>query len=972
MTIRARFHLIFAIIAVLILTLALGTMSVSGLSREQVERIHHGALVPSLDLKTVSDAYTTAAIVSAVRVRVGDMPWDQGEAAVRRAKDAAGPAWERYTAHVKTQAEREIVRSAQDHMDEANTALEELIDILGAQDIAGLTAFIARDMYPSVNPLLMAIQELTAMQDRYGESIYADALEQVEAQRMRLAVLMTAAVAMFLLAYYTLRNRVVGPLATMTDAMSAVAGGQLDRDIPSLGKRDEIGALAAALARFRDNARQLRDDQRRLRELAGELRDARDRAEEATRAKSSFLAMMSHEIRTPMNGVVAMAEMMDQTELTGDQRGMLDIVRASSDSLLTIINDILDFSKIEAGRLELEAIELSLVDVVEGTAEILAGRAEEKGLELVVDIDPAVPSRLVGDPVRLRQVLLNLVGNAIKFTERGSIVVTVAASPAPDPGPGPDISLLRFAVRDGGIGLTPAQRDTLFRPFQQADSSTSRQYGGTGLGLAICRHLCTLMGGSIGVESVHGEGSTFWFEVPLTVASWAPPAPSIDIRDARLVAVGFDDGPERDALAAMLAAAGVEDVRWLGHDQGHGHDHDLGRPSGPVDADGGGRVVILWRAVTGDGTPSAGRFVADGAAAGTGGSDPAVVLVASRTLASTLAEEHRAGLFGTLTLPLRRARLWYVIAAALGRASLERRDRATDSATSGWQPPSLEEAREAGALVLVAEDNATNQAVIRRMLSQGGYAFEIASNGVEALKLHATGHYGLLLTDFHMPEMDGFALTSAIRDGEAEGVRLPIVALTADALPGTEQRCLDAGMDAYLTKPVDSRRLFDLLERFLPQASALRRRATLAETAKPGMAGSTRHPPADPMANPLVDPLVLNLAFLADIFAGATEQAEALLRGFIGGARGMIDESGTALAAGDLAGARETVHALKGGAHSIGATRLGQLAGDLQDALDGGDGDTAALLHSLLAMTLDELADAAETAFAVPAEGATR
>ncbi|CAO3438724.1 ATP-binding protein [Azospirillum endophyticum] len=964
MTIRARFHLIFAIIAVLILTLALGTMSVSGLSREQVERIHHGALIPSLDLKTVSDAYTTAAIVSAVRVRVGDMPWDQGEAAVRRAKDAAGPAWERYISHVKTQTEREIVRTAQDHMDEANTALDELIDILGAQDIAGLTAFIARDMYPSVNPLLVAIQELTTLQDRYGESIYADALEQVEGQRVRLAVLMAAALVVFLLAYYTLRNRVVGPLVTMTDAMSAVAGGRLDRDIPSLGKRDEIGALAAALARFRDNARQLRDDQQRLHDLAEELRDARDRAEEATRAKSSFLAMMSHEIRTPMNGVVAMAEMMDQTGLTGDQRGMLDIVRASSASLLTIINDILDFSKIEAGRMELEAIELSLVEVVEGAAEILAGRAEEKGLELVVDIDPAVPSRLVGDPVRLRQVLLNLIGNAIKFTDHGGIVVTVDASPGSVPGPGPDVSLLRFAVRDDGIGLTPAQRDTLFRPFQQADSSTSRHYGGTGLGLAICRHLCTLMGGSIGVESVHGEGSTFWFEVPLTVADRTAPAPSVDIHDARLVAVGFGDGPERHALAAMLAAAGVEDVRW--------RDRLTATPDAPgADAEDGRRAVILWRAAAGDDAPDAGELTAN-AAAGIGGPDPAVVLVASRTLASRLAEAHRAGLFCTLTRPLRRDRLWHVIAAALGRAKLEGRDRAADGATSGWQAPALEEAREAGALILVAEDNVTNQAVIRRMLSQGGYAFEIASNGVEALKLYAAGRYGLLLTDFHMPEMDGFALTSAIRSGEAEGVRLPIVALTADALPGTEQRCLDAGMDAYLTKPVDSRRLFDLLERFLPQARDLRRRAPPPETAAPKAANPPADPLASPLASPLVDPQVLNLAYLGDIFAGAAEQAEALVRGFIGGARGMIDEAGAALDAGDPAAARETVHALKGGAHSVGATRLGQLAGDLQDALDDGDGDTAALLHSLLAMTLDELADAADTAFAVPAHGVDR
>ncbi|WP_448203758.1 ATP-binding protein [Azospirillum sp. sgz302134] len=956
MTIRTRFHIIFALIAALIVALALGSLSAVGLSQTQVERIHRGALLPSLDLKTVSDAYTTAAIVSAVRVRVGDMPWEEGEAAVRRAKDAAGPAWERYVAHVKTPAERDLVRSARDNMDEANAALDELIDILGAQDIAGLTAFIARDMYPSVNPLLVAIQKLTEMQDRYGESIYTSALDEVEAFRQRLVILLAATAVMFLLAFSTLRSRVIRPLVTMTGAMSAVAGGDLDRPIPSKGRHDEMGALASALSRFRDNARQLRDDERMLRELAEELRVARDRAEDATRAKSSFLAMMSHEIRTPMNGVIAMAEMLDQTELTDDQRGMLDIVRASSTTLLTLINDILDFSKIEAGRLELEAIELNLTDVVEGTAEMLEGRAEEKGLELVVDIDPQVPAALLGDPTRIRQVLINLVGNAIKFTAEGTIVVTVTNLGAVPGDSG--AALLRFEVRDGGIGLTPEQCGKLFQPFQQADSSTSRQYGGTGLGLAICHKLCSMMGGTIGVFSTPGVGSTFWFELPLTVASADPLRPSVDIHDAVVVAAGFE-GPVREALAHTLEAAGVRDVRWTGFEG-----RDLADAVAAGSADGRRCVALLRALALDDEALTAGRdLVAQG---GDGG--PAVVLVANRMLASTLAEAHRIGLFCTLTLPLRRQRLWHVLAAGIGRASLERREHQADPKVSGWEAPSVEEAREAGALILVAEDNPTNQVVIRRMMSQGGYAMELAGNGLEALDRYRGGRYGLLLTDFHMPEMDGFALTAAIRDlegGDGTGARLPIVALTADALPGTEQRCLEAGMDAYLTKPVDARQLFALLERLLPQATALRRRAEPRKsTAK---AAAAVAPPVRPEI--AVDPEILDLDRLREAFGDDLDEAAPLMRGFLENAGGTISAIGAALEAGDLGTAREEAHSLKGGARSLGAGRLGQLASDLQDSLDDGDADTAALLHSLLDPTLDELSGAAALVFAVPANG---
>ena len=885
MSIRTRAYSILAAIAVLMAALALGSVWTAGLSQTLVNRLYGNALLPSLDLKTVSDGYTNAGIVTAVRVRTGDLSWDEGEQTVRKARERIVPAWADYHSRIEGGSTAELVREAETRMAEADAALDELADILAGQDVAGLATYIARVMYPSINPLLSVIERLTDQQDHAGQAIFEASNRAIGEQRGWLAGLLAVAALAFAGAFSTIRQRVIRPLLAMTGAMSAVAGGDLDHQVPSTERRDEIGALAKALAAFRDNARALK-------RLTVDLAEARDKAEEATRAKSSFLAMMSHEIRTPMNGVMSMAELLDQSELTEDQRSMSAVIRQSAAALLTIINDILDFSKIEAGRLEIEHLPFSLAELLDGTAELVAARAEERGLALVVDADPELPDRFEGDASRIRQVLLNLLGNAVKFTETGSITLAVSGV----------AEGVRFEVADTGIGLTEEQQQRLFRPFVQADSSTARKYGGTGLGLSICLRLCLLMGGEIGVSSRQGVGSCFWFELPLTPLDPAPLRPEIAIDDAVVALLGFE-GAQRRVLGRLLAAAGVRQ------------------------AEAGAAVLLV--------------------AAGTA---PPVterpVIVAGPRAALTAAA--RAGCFATLALPVARKRLWFTIAAALGRARLDRRQGA-DGALA-WTPPPLDQARAAGAAVLVAEDNATNQVVIGRLLSRLGYAHVIAGNGVEALAALAGGGFGLLLTDFHMPEMDGFQLTRAIRASEGDpAIRLPIVALTADALPGTERTCLDAGMDGYLTKPIDSKALTETLARLLPGAAALRR------PLEPAVAHAAPPPAAAP---PSIDPAIFHPGRLTESFGEFGPPARSFLAAFVAGVSAMLAEIDEALAAGDAPAARDAAHALKGAAASVGAPRLAQLAADVQDCLDAGDADTATLMASLLPATHQELAAA--------------
>jgi signal transduction histidine kinase/DNA-binding response OmpR family regulator len=691
-----------------------------------------------------------------------------------------------------------------------------------------------------------------------------------------------------------------------------------------------MGLLTYRTARnFVTSRRQIADQSKQIQLQNQQLLEAREEALQAAKAKSAFLATMSHEIRTPLNGVLGMTRLLAETPLSPQQLDLLRTVQVSGNTLVTVINDILDYSRIESGRLDLEEEPLSIAQVVEEALEIVSERAREKGVELVCDVSPEMPATIIGDSTRLRQVVTNLVGNAVKFTEKGEIVVSVGQL---RPGSDTEPAEIGFCVRDTGIGIPEDRIPLLFSPFSQADASTTRKYGGTGLGLAISKRLVSFMGGTISVSSIPGRGTTFSFSILAKVAqSESRRRQPVQVQGKKVLVVD-DNATNRRVLCGQLELWGLRPTGA----EGAGQALEALVEEGPFDL-----AILDYHMPDIDGM-TLGRAIRHGA---TQGDLPLILLSSSLVLAKDDPERMFAA---RLMKPARQSSLFDSIMVALGVD--------TPARPAHLSEPGLNMISVGAPLnILVADDNEINRNVARLVLRRFGYEADFAVNGRDAVDRVAhcaiaagdEGPYDLVLMDVQMPEMDGLEATRAIRRLEAErpAARWPrIVAMTANALQEDRDVCLDAGMDDYLTKPLDFEAVGKVLRR------TAERRSTGGEGAREMPAVAAEATTAGDDRAAIIDWSRLDElreydtpdgSIVNGSIASLVEQSDARLA--------EIRRSAAACDGGAL---RESAHKLKGAASNVGAVALADCASRLESAGRSGAFDGVDRLVAELAGTL--------------------